>query len=171
VKTDSGISFEWWNSLYFALARFFVYFSSALLCAMAFMVTVDVTMRYFFNSPLPASVEICQLIEPWVIFLPFAYTLTIGGHVQVTLFTMRLPKKWRFASDIFAYSIDFIFFSLLCYFSWVEFSQSFAIGEIMLAAIKLPWWSGKLAMPLGSFLIALQCIFQILSVLKKLKEK
>jgi TRAP-type C4-dicarboxylate transport system permease small subunit len=168
---ESVVSLNRWDDLYSRLGRFLVYFSSVLLCGMASMILVDVTLRYFFLSPLAASVEISQLIEPWVVFLPFAYTLTVGGHVQVTLVTMRLPAKWRLVCDIFAYIVDFLFFSLLCYFSWVEFAQSFAIGEIMLASIRLPWWAGKLAMPLGCFFIGLQCIFQILTTVRKFRGK
>ena len=103
-------SFDRWDDLYSRLAVFSLYFASVLLCGMASMILVDVTLRYFFHSPLAASVEISQLIEPWVVFLPFAYTLTVGGHVQVTLVTMRLPAKWRLVCDIFAYIVDFLFF-------------------------------------------------------------
>jgi len=168
---DSVVSLDWWGGLYSRLSRFLVYLSSVLLFGMATMILSDVTLRYFFNSPLAASVEISQLIEPWVIFLPFAYTLAIGGHVQVTLVTMRLPARWRLACDIFAYTVDFLFFTVLCYFSWLEFGHSLAIGEIMLASIRLPWWAGKLAMPLGSLFIGLQCIFQILSTVKEIRGK
>lgn len=168
---DSVFSFDWWNGLYSRFTRFLVYLAAVLLCAMASMILVDVTLRYFFNSPLAASVEISQLIEPWVIFLPFAYTLAIGGHVQVTLLTMRLPARWRLVCDIFAYTVDFLFFAVLCYFSWVQFADSFAIGEIMLASVRLPWWAGKLAMPLGSLFIGIQCVFQILSAVKNIRGK
>ena len=67
--------------------------SAVVLIAMAFMVTYDVLVRNIFNTPLPASVEISQLMAPYVVFLPFAYTLTVGAHVQVTLLTMRLPRS------------------------------------------------------------------------------
>ena len=168
---ESVVSLNRWDDLYFRLGRFLVYFSSVLLCGMASMILVDVTLRYFFLSPLAASVEISQLIEPWVVFLPFAYTLTVGGHVRVTLVTMRLPAKWCLACDIFTYIVDFIFFAVLCYFSWVEFAHSFAIGEIMLASVRLPWWAGKLAMPIGCFFIGLQCIFQILTTVRNFRGK
>lgn len=149
---------------------YMVYIASILVCGMALMITIDVLLRYFLNAPLPASVEISQLVEPWVVFLPFAYTLTVGGHVQVTIVTMNLPEKWRKGCDIFAYIVSFIFFIILCSYSWIEFVHSYAIGEIMLAAVKLPWWAGKLAMPIGTLLIVIQCIFQILITVKKIKE-
>jgi len=137
---------------------------------MSFMIVVDVFLRYVFNSPLPASVEISQLFEPYVVFLPFAYTLFIGRHVRVTLLTSRLPKAAENMTTIFTYLVDFIFFSLICYYAWIEFWNSFLIGEIMFAAIRLPWWIGKLAMALGTLIIAVQCVLHVLDSFREFRE-
>ena len=149
---------------------FLVAVSAVVLTAMAFMVTYDVFVRNVFNAPLPASVEISQLMEPYVVFLPFAYTLAVGGHVRVTILTMRLPQFLFKSSEIIVYMLDFLFFSLLAYFSWGEFLESWACNEIMLAAIKLPWWIGKFSMPLGMLFIALQCLLQMAHTIRAIKE-
>jgi TRAP-type C4-dicarboxylate transport system permease small subunit len=162
---------DYLSALYDRLIRLLVFLSAIALCGMAAMIFIDVILRYFFNAPLPASVEMSQLIEPWVIFLPFAYTLAVGGHVQVTLVTMRLSKRWQRVCDLFAYGVDFLFFLVLCYYSFREFAHSFAIGEIMMAPIRLRWWLGKMAMPIGMFFIALQCVFQILAIRKRIQER
>lgn len=135
--------------------------SGVTLICMACMITYDVIARYIFNSPLPASVEISMLMEPYVVFLPFAYTLATGGHVRVTVITMLLPAALKSVCDILTLALDLIFFTCLCYFSWLEFHESYACGEIMLAAIRLPWWSGKLAMPIGMFFISIQCLLHL----------
>lgn len=135
--------------------------SGATLIAMAVMITYDVIARFLFNAPLPASVEISMLMEPYVVFLPFAYTLARQAHVQVGVVTLRLPAPARLSLDVLVYLLDLVFFALLCYFSWLEFYKSFSAGEIMLAAIRLPWWSGKFAMPLGLFFICIQCLLHL----------
>lgn len=144
--------------------------SAVVLSSMAFMITYDVFVRNVFNAPLPASVELSQLLEPYVVFLPFAYTLAIGAHVRVTLLTIRLPKFLFLCSEVLVYLIDFLFFFLLLCFSWGEFVESWAVNEIMLAAIRLPWWIGKFSMPLGMFFIALQCLFQLVQTIRAIKE-
>lgn len=153
--------FERLNQRFKKVNNVLVALSGTTLICMASMVTYDVIVRYVFNSPLPASVEISMLMEPYVVFLPFAYTLAKRAHVKVNVFSMLLPDRIRNICNIFADSLDLIFFSLLCYFSWLEFYESYEVGEIMLAAIRLPWWSGKLAMPLGMFFICLQCILHL----------
>ncbi|MDW7772843.1 MAG: TRAP transporter small permease [Desulfobulbaceae bacterium] len=135
--------------------------SGVTLICMSCMITYDVIARYIFNSPLPASVEISMLLEPYVVFLPFAYTLATGGHVRVTVLLMLLPARLKSVCDILTLALDLIFFGFLCYFSWLEFHESYAVGEIMLAAIRLPWWSGKLAMPIGMFFISVQCLLHL----------
>jgi TRAP-type C4-dicarboxylate transport system permease small subunit len=139
-----------------------VYVSSCALVFMAFMIVVDVFLRYVFNSPLPASVESSELIEPYVVFLPFAYALFADRHVRVTLLISRFPARIRLAAEIFAYLLGFAFFAILCYYSWEEFWQSYVIDETMLAAIRLPWWAGKFSMPIGMALVAAEAALTVL---------
>lgn len=140
--------------------------ASVVLVAMAAMITYDVFLRFVFNSPLPASVEISQLMEPYVVFLPFAYTLAMKRHVRVTLLTIRLPLKARKVCELITYTLDMIFFALLCYYSWLEFASSYLANEFMLAAIILPWWVGKFSMPLGMLFIVIQCLIHLKSTVK-----
>ena len=152
------------------LNRTMVYISGFGLTFMTVMIVVDVFLRFVFNAPLKATVEMSELIEPYVVFLPFAYTLAKGRHVRVTLITSRLSKTPRIFSEILVYIIDVIFFALLCCYSLLEFWHSFKVGEIMLAPIKLPWWVGKFSMPLGMFVIIIQCILLLLLILSKINE-
>ena len=143
--------------------------SASALTFMAFMTTVDVILRAFKN-PFPASVEISQLIEPWVIFLPFAYTLAMDRHVKVGLLTLRLPRFWKLLSDLFALLVALGLFAALTWYSWLDFHQSWAINEIMMAAIILPWWAGKLAMPIGMALLTVQCVISAVFVVEEYKN-
>jgi TRAP-type C4-dicarboxylate transport system permease small subunit len=150
--------------------KFLVYVSSFALIFMACMIVYDVFMRYVFNSPLPASVEASELIEPYVVFLPFAFALYADRHVRVTFITSRFPTRIRLATEIFVYLLCFVFFVIICYYSWLEFWQSYEINETMLAAIKLPWWVGKFSMPVGMAFIAAEAALTILRTAVVLKR-
>jgi TRAP-type C4-dicarboxylate transport system permease small subunit len=148
-----------------------VYVSSGVLTFIAFLIVADVSLRFILNAPIPASTEICKLLIPYIAFMAFAFTLSSGQHVRLTLLTGRLPVKLRAATEAFVYLFDFVFFALIFWFSGMEFWHSFEIGEMMSAAIKLPWWIGKFAMPVGTLLIAAQCILSFIDTLKQIKEK
>ena len=141
--------------------------SGAALICMVLMITLDVFLRFVFNAPLPASLEMSQLFEPHVVFLPMAFALATGSHVRVSLFTQHLRGRAKYFVEIFAYAIAAIFFGLFFYWGWLHFWASFKINEIMLASIKLYWWTGKLAMPLGLFLITVECLYQMVLIISR----
>ncbi len=134
----------------------FVGISGIALLFLTVMTTADTFMRFVFNNPFPASVEISQLIQPYIVFLPFAFALNSKSHVRVTLFTERIKGKPRLIIEFLPYLIGTIFFGIMTYISWIRFYDSFKINETMLAAIRLYWWVGKLAMPVGLALITLE---------------
>jgi TRAP-type C4-dicarboxylate transport system permease small subunit len=138
--------------------------SGAALIAMILMITLDVFLRFAFNSPLPATLEMSQLFEPHVVFLPMAFALATGSHVRVSLFTQHFRGRAKKFAEIFAYVVAIVFFALFTYWGWLHFWASFKINEIMLASIKLYWWTGKLAMPLGLCLITVECLYQMVLI-------
>ena len=144
----------------------FVGISGLALLVLTFMITADTFFRYVFSAPFPASVEISQLIQPYVIFPPFAYALATGTHVRVTMVTQLFRGRFRKIVELVPFAVGFIFFSILSYVSWLNFWESVIINETMLAAVKLYWWIGKMAMPLGIVMIAIECLYQFMAVLK-----
>lgn len=141
--------------------------SGVALIGMVFMITLDVFLRFAFNAPLPATLEMSQLFEPHVVFLPMAFALSTDSHVRVSLFTQQLHGRAKTFAELFAYGVATIFFSLFTYWGWLHFWASFQINETMLASIKLYWWAGKLAMPLGLAAISAECLRQMSLVLAR----
>ncbi len=138
--------------------------SALSLLALTLMIVADTFFRYVFSAPFPASVEISQLIQPYVVFLPLAFALASDSHVRVTLVSGRLSPGAKKAAAAFAYLVGLVFFSVMAAMSGLNFWESYAINETMLAAIKLYWWIGKLAMPLGTTMMAIECAYQLLRV-------
>lgn len=141
--------------------------SGVALIGMVIMITLDVFLRFVFNAPLPATLEMSQLFEPHVVFLPMAFALATGSHVRVSLFTQHFRGRFRRCVEIFDFIIATVFFAGLAYWGWLHFWASFQINEIMLASIKLYWWTGKLAMPLGLMLIAVECLYQMVAMISR----
>lgn len=157
---------EYFHKVVSLLRIGFVGVSGIALLTLTFMITADTFFRYVFSAPFPASVEISQLIQPFVIFPPFAYALATKTHVRVTMVTQHFRGKFRKLAELFPFVIGFIFFSILTYVSFLNFWESVSINESMLAAVNLYWWIGKLAMPLGLVMISIECLYQFIAVLK-----
>jgi TRAP-type C4-dicarboxylate transport system permease small subunit len=143
-------------NLFTRINKITVFIASLVLIATAVMLTYDVFRRYVFNAPLPASVEISSLLQAWVIFLPFAFTLAVGQHVRVTILTSRLPRTVQKSLNVLSCLVTGVVCLFLSWFAWVEFKVSWDLNEIMMAPIIVYWWIGKFAAPVGMFLFAAQ---------------
>jgi TRAP-type C4-dicarboxylate transport system permease small subunit len=138
------------------IEKFFSAISWIVALLVSALIVVDVSLRAVFDKPLPATWEISEVMMPLIVFLSFAYTLAIDAHVKVTLFRDRMPPKVQAAAEIFSYAISFVICAMITYESALYFWESFVINEEMLAAIRIPWWVGKAAMPLGFGLFAIR---------------
>lgn len=119
-----------------------------------FMLVTDISMRFLFDQPLPASFEISEVLMPYIVMFGFAYALTTNVHVRVTLVTDRLSNRLQAVCEVFSYAVSFVVCAVLAYWSWGQFWESFVIREEILAAIKVPWWVGKFGMPAAFAMLA-----------------
>ncbi|MBA7688500.1 Ectoine/5-hydroxyectoine TRAP transporter small permease protein UehB [subsurface metagenome] len=138
---------------------------------MILLVVVDVFGRYVFNSPLPATVEMSELIMPIAIYPALAYALATRQHVRVSMVTDRLPPRVRSVFEILIYIIGLAFCVLLTHWGWQYFWTSFVVREEMLAAIPVPWWVGKFFVPFGGFFFTLYFLLLLLRALSHLSSR
>jgi TRAP-type C4-dicarboxylate transport system permease small subunit len=125
------------------------------------MIVVDITGRFFFNRPLPATWELGEICMPYIVFFPFAYALTRDNHVRVSLiknqFSPRMQDRIKILTDL----ISLVMCALLTYVSWLRFWYSYTIEEEMMAAVKILWWWGRIAMPIGMGMFTVAFFLQL----------
>jgi len=152
-------------------SRTLAFVAGITLIAIVIMVSVDVFKRYVFNEPIPGGVEITQLMMPWAIFLGFTYALLMGTHVQMSLLIERTPKRVSLGLQSFGHLAGLFLTGVLAVGGWLFFWDSFMIKEIMFSTIDLPWYIGKLAMPIGMFIFSLQYLVLLITYLIRLFSK
>ena len=136
--------------------------SSAVILVTMCLVTVDVVMRYVFNSPIPGVYNIVQLLMVGIVFLAVASVQARKGHVKVELFTKGLSQRVQTVLDIFGSVVGLFIFSIiawqgakLAWRSWVE--QDYSMG-----ILHVPYWPGKWTFTFGVTLLCLRLIAQII---------
>lgn len=127
-----------------------------LIIALVLMIVVDATGRFFFNKPLPGSVEMSRIALAWILFLSLTYGQIQGVHVRVEIFFSRYSPGFRRTVDTLIALISMLFFGFLTYAGWDMFQESYGVSETIPAPIWLPYWLPKLAMPIGFALLVLQ---------------
>lgn len=85
----------------------------AALPGLLFLVTLDVVLRYVFNSPLQWGRDASGLLLLVTLFsaLPFAWDQ--GYHVRMEIVHARMSTRWKNASDIISAVAAFGFLTLL----------------------------------------------------------
>ena len=132
-----------------------------------FLIVIDAGGRFLFNRPLQGAVEISKVVLAWILFLPLAYALVQGTHVQVTILLMRLPRRPHLVADTAIAILSLGFFALAIYAGWLLFEDSFRVRETMAAPIWIPFWLAKAALPIGSLLIAVQLGIDLVTNLRQ----
>ncbi len=142
-------------------------FSWIVTIAVTFMIVTDIALRFFFNHPLPATWEISEVCMPAIVFMAFAYTLTMDQHVKMSLVKERVPPKVQVAFEVTTNLISAALCGLITYWAWLRFKTSFATSEEILAAIYVPWWPGKLMMPIGMGFLTLRYLMKFVNNLAR----
>ena len=127
-----------------------------LIIVLMFIIVVDTGGRFLFDQPLSGAVEISRVVLAWILFLPLAYALVQGTHIQVTMLLMRLRHWFRLVAEVIIVVLSLLYFGLAVYAGWGQFWESFRVGEDMGAPIWIPFWIAKAAVPIGCLLIAAQ---------------
>jgi C4-dicarboxylate transporter DctQ subunit len=147
-----------------AIEKVMVVISWAVTLFITFMIVIDVFLRFAFNAPLPASWEISEVVMPYIVFFALSAALAVGAHVQVTIVTNLFGPKGRRIFEIIATVISLMVCVPVTYWSWLHFWSAYRIGEEILAAIRIPWWLGKFAMPIGLGTFTLRYLLNLVNL-------
>jgi len=136
----------------------FAYIAGVLLVYIVISVTLDVIFRYLFNSPLPYTLDISEILLLFITFLSAAWVMKRGGHVKMDFLLASMKKK----NQAFMYGISTVFSAIICLvFCWYGFVvtldlfQRKIIHGVMLELPRAPLIS---VIPLSFLFLFFQCI-------------
>lgn len=139
--------------------------AGAITFGMMMLVVANVGSRYFFNLPIPGTLEITESALGYIIFLSLAMTQYESGHIRVVLLTRRLPAGLAQAAEVLALAAGAAFFAWATWAGFEAALQSWAIDEQEWGAIQFPLWPVRFAIALGLALMSMQCVLDTLSAL------
>ena len=119
------------------------------------------------GHPVPDVLEACETIMFASVFLGMAYVALNRGHINVTIFTQRLPPRVQTIMDACVLLMAAIIFGLLTYSSALLAWRWFLIREVRLAEFPWPVWPFRILFVVGIGFIALQLIFTALLLINE----
>lgn len=126
---------------------------------MALHVTADVTGRFAFNHPLPATLEFVGFgWIPLIVFLGLAEAQRRNEHLRVTLSVERVPSPQRRVPEAVASLLTSLVLALVIFYATQTGIRAVEIGEAQPAVVHVPIWPFRLVAVLGLLLLLAQTV-------------
>lgn len=125
------------------VSNFELIFASGCIALCTGLVLVNVFLRYFMNTGLYWSEEVCTMSFVWCVFVGSAGAYKNGAHLGVDLVIKKLPKVPRAIVKIIVDIILIVINGSLLYLSIIFVSKSYVKPTAVLA-ISSAWVSTSL---------------------------
>jgi TRAP-type C4-dicarboxylate transport system permease small subunit len=132
-----------------------------------FLGTADVIGTQVFLTPVPGAREITESTIVLIVFGGLAYAQMRNNHIRVEIFYDYAGPRTRSAMDCIAYLMALIFFSLLIWQATNELLFSWEIGEATLGIVRIPLWPTRLILALGTALLLIQLVIDLIAALQR----
>lgn len=137
-----------------ATSRVLAAVAALIVFAMLLVTVVDIVLRNAIQRPVPGVFEYSEVALAIIVFLGVPYTMQVGGHVVIDSLTSRLPDRWRRGAEALALAVTLPFVVWLAVASVGVAVESFQSGEVKYGVVQAPVWPARLAVPVGSALLA-----------------
>ena len=97
----------------FSVTRFINAIGVFFLAVMMIIITLDVILRYFFNSPIDGSLELIRFVLVLTVLLAIPYTTVRKQHVSIDIVTSKLSEKTRYRLESLMVFLALILTSLV----------------------------------------------------------
>jgi TRAP-type mannitol/chloroaromatic compound transport system permease small subunit len=137
--------------------------SSLLAIPLLAVVIYEVFMRYVFNKPTVWGFEVTTFLYAFHYMLGLSYCERMNGHVQVDIFSSRLPLKAQAVLNIISYTVLFIPVNFLLFqYSWKFAWTSWLGREVSWTSWAPPIYPVKMLMAFCFLVLLLQGISMII---------
>jgi TRAP-type C4-dicarboxylate transport system permease small subunit len=134
------------------------------------LTSVDVVLRYFFNSPLIWVLEWTEYLMVVIVYFGLAYTYTVGGHIGIDILLPYFPQTIRHILNLFNHVLMFALVVLMTWQGWVLFEDSWRLGRRHMGAGHTPEFPADLALFIGCAVFSLLLLTRIISIIRDLTE-
>lgn len=131
------------------------------------LITVDVTGRAFFDSPLFGVPEIVKISVVGLVWCMMAHTLKVGAHLRSTILLDRMPPRLRKAVEILSCVLGVVMFALIVYSGWNNMIDAWQIGEFEGEdPVRVPTYPIRSLVIIGAALTSLQFLVMLVEQIR-----
>jgi len=159
------------NNWFDAFLRVLNYVSVLAILFMAVWIFADVVGRFFFRSPIPGTTELIKSILLSIVFFGVPYTLRVNGHISTDILQRRLSPRGRRVTAVLRAVLGAAIFTLVAIYGWKAAVKACQVLEFEGVQLRIPTYPARFVMVLGSALLVVQYLLNIVAVFRCPAEK
>ena len=136
------------------------YVAGLTLLALLALTVIDIAGRYFFNEPLPGTVEVTAAVLVVIVFLGLAHSEDLGEHISVELLYVRVGPRMKKVMNQGARLFSVVVLALLTR-QLIEFAFRQRDSGAETPVLQWPLWIFIVIAAFGSALYALAVLNKI----------
>jgi TRAP-type C4-dicarboxylate transport system permease small subunit len=144
------------------LSRFLGGVSAALIAVSLILVCQVAVMRFGFGDPAPWPTDVVTYLMMGLTFLGAPYVQSVRGHVTLIVMQKQAGHGGRVALSVVAALFSLVFALLVAWAGVRLLGTAVREGWRDDNGLGLALWIPYLALPVGSALLALQCLVEVL---------
>lgn len=109
---------------------------------------VQVVGRSFFNQPVPAYVDIIELMMATFAFLGISYCQKLGGHVRMEIVLKNFKGRSFWIAEVIGTLVTMSIIAILMIYGYEHFLRAFQFGDSTIDG-DYPLWPSKLVVPVA----------------------
>ncbi len=136
------------------------------------VVMYEVVMRKLFNAPTAWTYDVCWMLFAAQFLLGGAFTHLRKGHIRIDIVYAVMSPKAQTVYDLWINIIVILAPMLLFGYAGVVFAQDAWVTGEKLSTTNwfFPAGPPKTLLPIGFFLLALQCVAEIIRCIDQLRK-
>ncbi len=109
---------------------------------------IQVVGRSFFNQPVPAYVDIIELMMATFAFLGISYCQKLGGHVRMEIVLKQFKGRAFWIAEVIGTLVMMWIIAILMIYGYEHFLRAFELGDSTIDG-DYPLWPSKLVVPVA----------------------
>lgn len=139
-----------------------VYISAFFILVMMVLTTIDTFLRDVFDSPIPGVYELHSMMLVGVLYLGLSFVQSQRSHIRMDVLSSRLNPTNQLVLQLLG---DAIFLFIAVLITWrmgLQAWQAWVTGDFYYGVVRFPLWPPKLALTLGTALVSIRLISDII---------
>lgn len=147
-------------------------FSAWLVIPLMLVVIYEVVMRHLFNAPTGWGYDTCWMLFAAQFLIGGAFTLLRKGHIRIDIIYGVLSERAKLIYDTLIVSVVILLPMLLLTWAGIIFAAEAWMSGEKLSTTNwfFPAGPSKSLIPVGFFLLSLQCLAEIVRNVRQLKK-